>query len=380
MVYNFDEITNRRNTASLKWDTVEDESVIPLWVADMDFRTAPAVTEAVRARVDTGIYGYVSLPESYFNSIISWFKRRHDWTIARESILTTIGVVPAVSAIVKALTHPGDGVILQTPAYNCFFGAIKNTGCQVIPNPLVRVGITDRTFSYEIDFENLEALASDVRNKVLLLCNPHNPTGRIWTENELETVREICSRHGVIVISDEIHCELTRNSAEYVPYATIDPNAIICCSPSKAFNIAGLQNANIICPDDRLRTDISFALKSNEVLDLNPLGVSGVTAAYDKGEDWLDALNDYLDDNYDVLTDFIMKNLPAWKICDSEATYLAWIDVSGSGMDGDTLARYMLDECKVRVSPGGIYGDSNYIRINYACPRARLLEALGRIR
>ncbi|MDE6294653.1 MAG: aminotransferase class I/II-fold pyridoxal phosphate-dependent enzyme, partial [Muribaculaceae bacterium] len=315
----------------------------------------------------------------YYNAIMSWFKRRHDWAIARDTILTTIGVVPAVTAIIKALTHPGDGVILQTPAYNCFFGAIKNTGCQVISNPLTRVNITDRTFSYEIDFENLELLASDERNKVLLLCNPHNPTGRIWTENELEAIRDICCRNGVTVISDEIHCELTRNATDYVPYATIDPNAIICCSPSKAFNIAGLQNANIICPDRRLRTDISFALKSNEVLDLNPLGVCGVTAAYDKGEDWLDALNMYLDENFEVLTDFIMKNLPAWKVCDSESTYLAWIDVSASGMNGDAMALHLLDKCKVRVSPGGIYGDSDYIRLNYACPRERLLEALHRI-
>ncbi len=376
--YNFDEMINRRDTASLKWDTVADETVIPLWVADMDFRTAPAIVKALHERVDTGIFGYVSLPDRYYEAIIGWFRRRHDWDIAKESVLTTSGVVPAVAGIIKSLTRPGDGVILQTPAYNCFFNAIKNDGCQVIANPLQRIDLGD-SFSFEIDFDNLEALAADERNNVLLLCNPHNPTGRIWTRAELEEIRDICRRHNVTVISDEIHCELTHGDLEYVPYATVDPDAIICCSPSKAFNIAGLQNANIICPVKSVRDGIAKALKSNEVLDLNPLGVIGVTTAYNEGEEWLDALREYLDQNFDFLREFAHKHLPDWKFCDSESTYRAWIDVTATGMNGDELAQYMLEKCKVRVSPGGIYGDPNYIRLNYACPRQRLQEALQRL-
>ncbi|MDE5772909.1 MAG: aminotransferase class I/II-fold pyridoxal phosphate-dependent enzyme, partial [Muribaculaceae bacterium] len=241
--YNFDELTERHDTASLKWDTVADRDVIPLWVADMDFKTAPEIIDAVRRRVDTGIYGYVSLPDRYYDAIIGWFARRHNWPIAKKSILTTIGVVPAVAGIIKSLTHSGDGVILQTPAYNCFFTAIKNTGCQVIANPLIRVD-KGETFTFEIDFENLERLAAVDRNKVLLLCNPHNPTGRIWSYDELERVRNICQRHNVMVISDEIHCELTHGNSRYVPYASVDPDGIICCSPTKPFKIPVIQNDN----------------------------------------------------------------------------------------------------------------------------------------
>lgn len=377
--YNFDELTDRRHTASLKWDTMPADDIIPLWVADMDFKTAPAVIEALQRRVDTGIFGYVDVPENYFDSLIHWFSRRHSWTIQRESIIYTSGVVPAISAIIKALTHPGDGIILQLPAYNCFFSSIRNNGCREFDNPLKRVE-TENGFSYEMDFNNLDCLASDSRNKLLILCNPHNPSGRVWRREELEKVKEICQRNEVQVISDEIHCELTHGDYAYIPYATVDPDAVVCCSPSKAFNTAGLQIANIVCPDQSTKRKIDRAINDNEVCDMNPFGVEGLKAAYNQGADWLDHLKKYLDENYRYLCSFIRNGIKGWKICDSESTYLAWIDVTETGMDGDTTEDFLLDKAKVRISSGSDYGDSKYIRINYACPRKRLEEALIRIK
>ncbi len=376
--FSFDEMTRRRNTASLKWDTMPDEDVIPLWVADMDFRTAPPVIEALQHRVSSGIFGYVDIPDRYFNALTNWFERRHGWHIDPGSVIPTPGVVPAVSAIIKALTVPGDGVILQTPAYNCFFSSIRNNGCREAANPLLRRE-TSSGFTFEFDFGDLERLAADPRNKIMILCNPHNPTGRIWTLRELETVREICAANDVYVLSDEIHCELTHGDLSYTPYATVDPDAIVCCSPSKAFNTAGLQIANIVCPDRALRARIDRAVNDNEVCDVGPFGVDGLIAAYDHGAAWLDALRNYLDDNYDLLRNTLRSHIAEWKLCDSEATYLAWIDVSASGLDGDRTEELLLREAKVRVSSGTIYGAPGYIRLNYACPRERLEEALRRI-
>lgn len=376
--FDFNELTQRRGTASLKWDTMPDDDVIPLWVADMDFRTAPAVTDALRRRVDTGIFGYVDVPDSYYDALVGWFARRHGWDIDRERVIYTSGVVPAVSAIIKALTIPGDGVILQTPAYNCFFSSIRNNGCRQIDNPLIRRDFMGG-FTYSIDFENLERLCADHRNRLLILCNPHNPTGRVWTREELECVRDICGRNGVRVVSDEIHCELTHSGYEYTPYATVDSHAIVCCSPSKAFNTAGLQIANIITPDPETQARIDRAINDNEVCDVNPFGVDGLIAAYDKGEEWLDALLSYLDGNREFLIEFLTEEIPEWSVCASESTYLAWIDVTAIGLDGDATERLLLDKAHVRISSGSGYGDSHYIRLNYACPRPRLEEALHRI-
>lgn len=376
--FNFDELTQRRNTSSLKWDTIEDEEVIPLWVADMDFRTAPAITNALQKRVSSGIFGYVDVPGRYYEALIRWFKRRHDWEIDRDRVIYTSGVVPAVSAIIKALTVPGDGVILQTPAYNCFFSSIRNNGCRNIDNPLVRVE-EGSGFTFRIDFECLERLAADPRNKILILCNPHNPTGRVWNLDELSQIRDICRRHDVRVVSDEIHCELTHSGYRYIPYGSVDEEAIVCCSPSKAFNTAGLQIANIVCPDPKTQARIDRAINDNEVCDVNPFGVEGLMAAYNYGSEWLDALKAYLDNNYAFLREVVAAKLPAWKMCDSESTYLAWIDVSATGKIGDEMERCLLEKAKVRVSSGAIYGSPEYIRINYACPRQRLEEALLRI-
>lgn len=384
MNYNFDELTDRIGTDSYKWDS--DPAVIPLWVADMDFRTAPCIVEALQKRVAQGIFGYVRVPDSYFEALSMWFQRRHGWTVNRESVIYTSGVVPAISAIIKALAKPGEGVMLHTPAYNCFFSSIRNNGCHPVALPLRRHELGESSdnagaapgFTYEIDFEQLEQEASNPDNTLLLLCNPHNPTGRVWTRLELEQTRDICRRHGVTVISDEIHCELVHPSFSYTPYLTVDSEAIACCSPSKAFNLAGLQIANIVAPLENQRSLIDKAININEVCDVNPFGVIALQEAYNHGEDWLDHLNEYLYSNYLFLREFLYKHLPMLRVCASEATYLAWVDVRSLCMSADEAERRG-KEFGVWVNAGTMYGGQGYIRINYACPRARLAEALSRL-
>lgn len=378
MSYDFDELTERRGSGSMKWDTGDAEDVLELWVADMDFRTAPAVTDAVMRRAESGIFGYVSVPDSYFDALTDWFATRHCWTIDRQRVIYTSGVVPAISAIIKALVAPGGKVILQTPAYNCFFSSVRNNHAVMAENRLRRVETADG-FTYETDYEDLERLAADPDCTLLILCNPHNPTGRVWTRGELERVRDICRRHGVTVVSDEIHCELTRGGRAYVPYATIDDRAVICCSPSKAFNTAGLQIANIICPDADTQRSIDRAINDNEVCDVNPFGVAGLQAAYREGGAWLGELNKYLDGNFRLLRETFARELPLLKVCDSEATYLAWVDIRPLGLTSGEVERLLLEKARVRVSSGAIYAGEGYIRINYACPRSRLAEALKRI-
>ncbi len=376
-VFDFDTPVDRRGTSSYKWDSIALADVIPLWVADMDFTTAPVVIEALRRRVDHGVFGYVSVPDAYYEALTGWFDRRHGWHIDRETVIYTSGVVPALSAVIKALTNPGDGVIVQTPAYNCFFSSIRNNGCRIVENRLLRVD-SGGGFSYRLDFDSLERLAADPANKLMLLCNPHNPTGRIWTRDELLRVAEIARRHGVTVVSDEIHCELTMPGRNYVPYATVDPSAVVCCSPSKAFNTAGLQIANIITPSPATRALIDRAINDNEVCDVNPFGVVSLIAAYNEGAPWLDALRRYLSRNYEALLSFFSSELPQLPVCRLEATYLAWIDITALGIRSQELEDSALENERVWVNAGSMYGVEGYIRINMACPRKRLLEGLRR--
>lgn len=370
---------DRRNTSSYKWDSISQEDVIPLWVADMDFKTAPCVIDALRKRVEHGVFGYVKVPDSYYKSLKNWFFKRHGWDIDPASVIYTSGVVPAISAIIKALVKPGEGVIVQTPAYNCFFSSIRNNGCRIAENPLIREDLVEG-FTYKIDFEDLRNKALDANNKMLLLCNPHNPTGRIWSREELEKIKEICREGRVTVVSDEIHCELTMPGKEYVPYGTVDTEAIVCSSPSKAFNIAGLQIANIIAPVEKIRTKIDRAININEVCDVNPFGVVALQAAYNEGTEWLDALREYIFDNYITLKQFFANNLPNFRVCRLEATYLAWIDISSLEISSEEFEEYAIKNHGVYVNAGKMYGHDGYIRINMACPRARLMEGLERLK
>lgn len=379
--FDFDTVINRRGTNSYKWDIVKEEDVIPLWVADMDFKAAPAILEALKKRVEHGVFGYTLVPDSYYEAIINWFAHRHNWQIDRSWIIYTTGVVPAVSCAIKALTLPGEKVLIQTPDYNCFFSSIKNNGCEVAENELVRRGD-----SYEVDFEDFERQCADEKTTVFLLCNPHNPAGRVWTKEELERMNDICLTHGVRVISDEIHCELVMPGHRFTPFAAISDacrdNSVVLNSPTKAFNIAGLQIANIICADPAMRRRIDRAVNINEVCDVNPFGVVALQAAYNESEEWLDSLNHYIWGNYLALKEFIAKELPRLEVARLEGTYLAWVDIKATGLTSDEAYEKLMKEGRVYVNSGTMYGrrtGEGYLRINLACPRATLLEGMKRM-
>lgn len=378
MKYDFDKTIDRRATNSYKWDSAP-EGVLPMWVADMDFRTAPAIIDALQKRVAHGIFGYTRVPDAYYDAVTSWFSRKHGWDIDREWIIYTSGVVPAVSAVIKALTVPGDKVIVQTPVYNCFFSSIRNNGCEIVSNPLRRAADT-----YEMDFDALERCAADPRAKVMLLCNPHNPAGRVWTPDELTRLGNICLRNGVMVVADEIHCELVYQGFKYTPFASLSDaflhRSVTCVSPSKAFNIAGLQIANIVAFDNDLRSRIDKAININEVCDVNPFGVAATIAAYNEGEEWLNQLVDYLHGNYEAMAEFCRRELPEFPITRLEGTYLVWMDCSSLGMPSDALEHALLDDARLWLNAGTMYGaeGEGYMRWNIACPRSVMLDGLNR--
>lgn len=380
MDYNFDELIARRGTNSYKWDSAADADVLPMWVADMDFRTAPAITEALRRRVEHGIFGYTRVPQTYYEAVASWFARRHGWSIQTDWMMYTSGVVPALSAIIKALTVPGDKVIAQMPVYNCFFSSIRNNGCELLANPLRREGDT-----YRMDFDDLERKAADPRAKLLLLCNPHNPAGRVWTRNELARLNDICLRHGVRVVADEIHCELVFSGYTYTPFASVSDaclgNSITCVSPSKAFNIAGLQIATIVSSDADIRARIDRAININEVCDVNPFGVIATEAAYsDEGEAWLLQLIAYLEENDRTFRTFCAERLPQFPLVRLEGTYLEWMDCSTLRTPSERLEHDLVEQAHLWLNAGTMYGaeGEGYLRWNIACPRSRMLEGLER--
>ena len=381
MKYNFDELTKRRGTGCVKWDEAPSPDVIPMWVADMDFAVAPAIQEAIRKRAEHPVFGYTYVQDDYYEAVISWFQRRHHWTINREHILYTTGVVPAMSVAIKALTLPGEKVLILSPDYNCFFSSVKNNGCEVAESVL-RMNRNSQN-KFEVDWEDFEAKCADEKCTVFLLCNPHNPTGRVWTREELQRMSDICHRHQVRIVSDEIHGELIMPGHQFCPMGTVDESAIILNSPSKSFNIAGLQTANIICTDTVTRRRIERVININEVCDLNPFGPVALIAAYNESEDWLDELNQYIWDNYTTLCDFVAKYIPQWKVMPMEGTYLAWVDCSGCCDDMAAYCDRILQGAKVWLNPGTMYGPQSgqgYLRINMACPRSLMMEALNRIK
>lgn len=383
MEYDFSRPTDRRGTDSYKWDSAPEADIIPLWVADMDFETFPGITEALQRRVAHGIFGYTRVPETYYEAVCNWFGKRHGWHINRKDIIYTSGVVPAVSAVIKALTLPGDQVIVQGPVYNCFFSSIRNNGCEMVSNSLI---YNKEELHYEIDFDDLERKLAHERARLILICNPHNPGGRVWTRDELTRVAELCHKYGVRVVSDEIHCELTLYDNEYVPFGSLPDElshgSITCCSPSKAFNTAGLQIANIVCRDAEVRNRINRAININEVCDVNPFGVIALQAAYsDEGYEWLTQLRAYISSNYDLLLERFARELPKCKVMRMEGTYLAWIDCSELHISSDEIEEMLMHENKVWVNAGSMYGTEGaaFIRINMACTSELLNEGITRI-
>lgn len=390
--YDFDIKYTRRGTNSYKWDTNPDSSVIPLWVADMDFRTATPIIDALRKRVKRGIFGYTHVPEEYYTAITNWFSRKHNWNINPEWIIYTSGVVPAISAVIKALTKPGDAVAVLTPVYNCFYSSIRNNECSVARIPLMLVNNR-----HEINFSLVESTFARPDVSFFLLCNPHNPGGRVWTRNELHRLAIIAKKHDVIIISDEIHCELTYPGKIYTPLGSlietlpqqIRPHMVICNSPSKSFNIAGLQIANIIAPDLDLRNNINHAININEVCDVNPFGVDALIAAYNKSEDWLEEVKEYLYQNYLTVKDFLATDAtlnpdgePLLTLIEAESTYLAWINCHKLKLSSHDIDQILQSEGHIQISPGTIFGPEGegYIRLNFACPRMVLKKALRSLR
>lgn len=381
MKYNFDEIVQRRGSNSYKWDSATDEDVLPMWVADMDFRTSPAIIDALSKRVQHGVFGYTKVPQAYFDATVSWFERRHNFTIQKDWILFTSGVVPALSAIIKALTMPGDKVLVQTPVYNCFFSSIRNDECERVENELVY-----ENGKYSINFDDLEQKAADPQVKLMLLCNPHNPVGRVWSKEELLRIGEICLRNNVIVVSDEIHCDLVYSGHTHIPFAALSyeflRNSVTCTAPSKTFNLAGIQVANIITADEDIRRKIDKALNVNEVCEINAFAVEALIAAYTQGDDWLDELKEYLYTNYSLLSEFFREYLPHLPVLPLEATYLVWVDCKALGLTSKEITDTLLVEEKVWVNEGTMYGESGegFIRINIATQRDRLIRGLKKIR
>lgn len=380
MKYDFDRVVPRRHSGSYKWDAIPEDT-LPLWVADMDFEVAPAIKQALAKRVGHGIFGYTQVDNDYYEAVISWFSRRHQWQIRRQWMLYTSGVVPAISCSIRALALPGEKILVQTPVYNCFFSSIRNQGCEVLESRLLR-----KDDSYVIDWDDFERKCADEKTTVFLLCNPHNPAGRVWTRDELEKIGTICRRHHVFVISDEIHCELTMPGFTFTPFAAVGEvnlaNSVTLNSPSKSFNTAGLQIANIICEGDEVRRRIDRVINIYEVCDVNPFGPVALKAAYNESEGWIDALNDYIYGNYQLLRSVFASDLPLVEVIRLEGTYLAWVDIRGLGMSSDAVTEKLLHNGHVFVSEGTLYGKDageGYIRINLACPRAVLKEGLNRI-
>ena len=379
MTYDFDTPTERRNTNSLKWDVAEGE--LPMWVADMDFQTAPEIREAIMKRAEHGIFGYSVIPDTWYEAYIQWWKTRHGYTMERDWLIFCTGVVPAISSIVRKLTTPAEKVLIQTPVYNIFFNSILNNGRQVLESPLRYDGK-----EYRIDFADLEEKLSDPQTALMILCNPHNPTGKIWDRQTLEKIGALCSRHHVTVVSDEIHCDLTDPGESYVPFASVSETcrqiSITCMAPTKAFNLAGLQTAAVSVPDEVLRHKVWRALNTDEAAEPNAFAVEAAVTAFTRGADWLDALRDYLYENKKLAEAYIEKEIPDVRAVASQATYLLWLDCSGLIGCGREAAGFLRRETGLYLSEGSQYGGNgaDFLRMNIACPRAVLKDGLERLK
>ena len=379
MPYDFGALTDRHNTNSLKWDV--DEKILPMWVADMDFKTAPEIIEAIQEKVEKGILGYTIVPDAWYQSISSWWERRHNFYIEKEWLIFCTGVVPAISSAVRKMTSVGENVLVQTPVYNIFFNSIVNNGRNIVENKLLYDGK-----QYSIDFEDLENKLSNPQTTMMILCNPHNPIGKVWDKETLEKIGELCFKHHVLVLSDEIHCDLTDTHHEYIPFAAVSEicakNSITCIAPTKAFNIAGVQTSAVVVPNEVLRHKINRALNTDEVAEPNAIAMEATIAAFTKGEAWLNELRFYIEENKKVAGKFIESQLPELYLVPSNATYLLWVDCSQITQDTTYLCQFLHKETGLYVSAGEAYGETGrkFIRINVACPRERMEDGLSRLK
>lgn len=361
----------------MKW---EEGEKLPMWVADMDFAACPAVKAALENRVAHGVFGYSIIPNEWYSSIINWWKTRHGFEIKPEWLQFVTGVVPAISCLVQRLTNAGDNVALMTPVYDIFFHSVENFGRHVLECPL--------NFSagkYTLDFKKLEEVLKNPLTTLLILCNPHNPTGTVWSKAELQKIGELCKAHGVTVISDEIHCDLTLPQVSYTPFASVSEVcreiSITTISASKAFNLAGLQSAAVVVPNEKLFNIVSRGLNSCEVAEPNCFAVAGTVAAFNEGGIWLDELKNYLAENRRYAAKFIEEKLPKLTLVDGKATYLLWIDCSAYTKNSALLCEYLKERESLILSAGSVYrgNGASFLRMNVACPRARLKEGLERL-
>ena len=391
MKYDFNQICDRKNTNCFKWDFIQsifgNDDVIPMWVADMDFPVAAPIVEALKRRAEHEFYGYTKASTDVIQSVVDRMWDKYAWKIKSEWIVFTPGVVPALNIAVRMLTHPGDEIILQEPVYYPFFPAVTSSGCQIVNNQLKLIN-----GRYEMDYEDLEhqfharigMLPVPNRIKAIMLCNPHNPVGRLWSKEELTKLGDIAIKHGVVVISDEIHCELLFKDHQHTPFASIseefEQNSIVCMSPSKTFNLAGLEVSSIIIPNKKLR-HLFINTRTGILPEPNLFGYTALEAAYRLGDEWLDQLLDYLQGNLDFLLKYFANRIPKIKVIKPQGTYLIWLDCRDLGMDDMTLRNFMRDKAKVGFDDGFLFGSggSGFQRMNIACPRPILEEALIRI-
>lgn len=379
MKYDFERVVDRRNTCSLKWDVKEGE--LPMWVADMDFPVAPEIKRAIAARVEHGVFGYSVIPEEWGKAYARWWERRHSFAFDPSHLIFCTGVVPAISSIVRKLTTPNENVVLQTPVYNIFFNSVVNNGARVLESPLRYDGR-----EYSVDFEDLEQKLADPQTTLMILCNPHNPVGKIWDRATLEKIGELCYAHHVTVISDEIHCDLTEPGKEYVPFASVSAHcrevSITCLAPTKSFNLAGLQTAAVLVPDDFLRHKVWRGLNTDEVAEPNAFAVCAAIAAFEEGEAWLEALRSVISENKKTVQSFVQANIPAMKVVPSEATYLLWLDCSAFTEDSEALAKTIREKTGLYLSDGAQFGGDgrHFLRFNVACPKTTLLDGLNRLK
>ncbi|WP_332454388.1 MalY/PatB family protein [Chryseobacterium aquaticum] len=380
MKYNFDEIISRKNTNSVKWDLAKDAEVLPMWVADMDFKTAPEILETISEKVSHGIFGYSDIPDNFHQSIIDWWKNNHDFYIEKEWLLPVTGMIVSLSAIVRTFVKPDENIILQTPVYNHFFTIADNCSCNILENDLIY-----KDGSYEIDFDDLEAKASNSKTKLLLISSPHNPVGRVWKKEELVKIAEICLKHQVMVVSDEIHADLVFENHKHIPFASIAANydllSVTCGSPCKTFNLSGLSISYIISQDKNILKQINKTLEIQETTYPNPIAADALIAAYTKGNNWLKEMKIYLWENYQFLLKFCGEHLPEIKVISLEATYLVWLDCSFFNKTSDEISKILIDEEKLWLNSGTMYGKAGegFLRMNIACPRELLVEGLKRL-
>lgn len=376
--YDFDGIYDRRASHSLKWEVGENE--LPMWIADMDFMTAPEIHAAVLRRAQMGIFGYTTVPDEWYDAIIGWWKNRHAFGIKKEWLCFCTGVIPAITSAVKRLSNHGDSVVVQTPVYDIFFHSVENSGRHVLENRLLY-----RDGKYSIDFDDLEKKLSERDTTLMILCNPHNPTGKIWTKAELKRIGDLCAKYGVAVISDEIHCDLTDIGEEYTPFASVSEacreNSVTCVAASKAFNLAGLQAAATVTPNTSLRNKVVRGLNSDEVAETNCFGAIATIAAFREGGEWLDGLREYIGKNKRLVTDTVREKLPQIHIVESNASYLLWIDCGSITDDAGELEEFIRRETGLFLTAGGQYrgNGKTFLRMNLACPRARVEDGLERL-